>query len=275
MSPKAMKRLTKFCRFIFAPVLVIGLSGLTHAQSPYRTSWELDGPIAASAGLLGIGALVVADNPDPLTQSEIAMLSPEGINAFDRGAIGNYSEGAGTASDLVVYATIAAPLVLLTQDRVGNDWQTYLSMYAETMALTGFAAQVVKGIAPRTRPFVYNPDAPLEPKLERDARKSFYSSHSAFAFASAVFLSVTYQEYFPSSSLHGFVWAGSLLLASTVGSLRYVAGAHFPTDILVGAAIGSAVGYVIPLLHRVETGDLSVFPAFHGQSTGLLIRYRL
>ena len=258
-----------------AVVLIIpGFVGTTYSQSPYRLSWELDGPLAASAGLLGIGAIVVADNQNPLSSADVEMLSPNNVNGFDRGATDNYSEDASTASDWLVYATIAAPLALLTQDPAGSDWQTYLTMYAETMALTGFTAQLVKGSVPRTRPFVYNQEAPLEPKLERDARKSFYSSHSAFAFASAVFFSATYQAYFPKSTLHGYVWAGSLLLASAVGSLRYVAGAHFPTDILVGAAVGSAIGYLIPLLHRADLGRMSVRPASDGDNASLSVSFR-
>jgi len=266
--------MTNSLTYIAIALSIPGLGFTTYAQSPYRVSWELDGPLVASAGLLGIGAIVVADNQSPLSAVEVEMLSPNEVNGFDRGATDNYSEGASTASDWLVYSTIAAPLVLLTQDAVRSDWRTYLAMYAETMALTGFTAQLVKGSVPRTRPFVYNPEAPLEPKLERDARKSFYSSHSAFAFASAVFFSTTYQAYFPTSTLHGYVWAGSLLLASAVGSLRYVAGAHFPTDILVGAAVGSAIGYLIPLLHRADLGRMSVRPASDGDNAKLSVCYR-
>ena len=94
-----------------------------------------------------------------------------------------------------------------------------------------------------------------------DARKSFYSSHTAFAFASAVFLSTTYDEYFPESRWRGWIWAVSLTGASTVGYLRYAAGEHFPTDILAGALLGAATGYLVPVLHRIGAEKISVRPA--------------
>ena len=42
--------------------------------------------------------------------------------------------------------------------------------------------------------------------------------------------------------------------AATTGYLRYAAGRHYPTDILVGAAMGAFVGYLVPSLHELE-GD--------------------
>jgi membrane-associated phospholipid phosphatase len=41
-----------------------------------------------------------------------------------------------------------------------------------------------------------------------------------------------------------------LLLAATVGTLRVLSGKHFPTDVLTGAVVGSALGWLIPELHR-------------------------
>jgi membrane-associated phospholipid phosphatase len=38
-----------------------------------------------------------------------------------------------------------------------------------------------------------------------------------------------------------------------VGSLRVAAGRHFPTDVLVGALAGSAIGMVIPWAHARRT----------------------
>ena len=159
--------------------------------------------------------------------------------------------------------------------RIGEDWQTYTLMYAETMLLTGATVQLVKGLVGRTRPYAYNPDVPLETKTDADARKSFYSSHTAFAFASAVFLGVTYSDYFPGSRWRPFVWAVSLSAAAAVGYLRYAAGEHFPTDILTGAAIGAAIGYLVPALHRVGSEEqVSLSPALGARSAYVSVVFR-
>jgi membrane-associated phospholipid phosphatase len=87
------------------------------------------------------------------------------------------------------------------------------------------------------------------------------------AFASAVLLSTLFCDYFPESKYKPLVWTGSLLLATTVGYLRFVSGVHFPTDILGGAVFGSAVGFLVPQLHQnsnssEESNNLSyrIFP---------------
>jgi len=54
-------------------------------------------------------------------------------------------------------------------------------------------------------------------------------------------------------------------MASIVGSLRYEAGEHFPTDILVGAVAGNAIGYLIPWMHHIGKENVSITPSvLHG-----------
>ena len=244
------------------------------AQSPYKTELTKDAVIV-SAGLgTGIAALLWHDGLDSLTVEEINSLSRDDVNAFDRGATYHYSASASTASDILVYTLIASPLAMMFDKRVRDDWEVFLLMYAETMLWTGVSAQLVKNTIARTRPFVYNPDVPLDDKTTRDARKSFYSSHTAYAFASALFLSTTYSSYFPESRWRPYIWVGSLSAAALVGYLRYRAGMHFPTDILAGAAVGALIGYAIPALHHVNTGDYSVGPAFQYGGIGFKFTMR-
>ena len=42
-------------------------------------------------------------------------------------------------------------------------------------------------------------------------------------------------------------------LATLTGSFRVFAGQHFMTDVIAGAAIGAACGYLVPLLHQSST----------------------
>ena len=105
------------------------------------------------------------------------------------------------------------------------------------------------------RPFVYNPDVALEKKMSVNARKSFFSGHTSVAFAAMIFLSTVHSKYYPDSDWKPFIWGGTILLASSVGYLRIIAGAHFPSDVIVGALVGSAVGYLIPRIHETDTSN--------------------
>jgi len=248
-------------------VIALALEGISllgapsaHCQSPFRLESGREIAILSSGVVAGGGALLAQSRIEGLSVAEITALSPENVNAFDRGAIWNESERANQVSDILAYGLIVSPLAMLLDHEVRCDWETYAIMYSETMLLTGTTVQLAKGLVARTRPYAYNPDVPLERKEEVDARKSFYSSHTAFAFASAVFLSTTYAEYFPGSRWQGWIWAISLAGASTVGYLRYAAGEHFPTDVLVGAVLGAATGYIVPALHKAGQNKISIRP---------------
>jgi membrane-associated phospholipid phosphatase len=61
---------------------------------------------------------------------------------------------------------------------------------------------------------------------------SMPSRHTAFAVLAAVFLSAVYPRVSP------LVWG----LAVVVGVARVLTGAHYPTDVLAGAALGLLIG---------------------------------
>ena len=108
-----------------------------------------------------------------------------------------------------------------------------------------------------------------------DPEGSFFSRHTSLAFASAVFLATTHDAYYPDSEARPYVWAGSLLAAAAVGWMRYEAGEHFPTDIIAGAVVGSAVGYAVPRLHRAGEKRLILIPFRNGGRTGVMLEVRI
>jgi undecaprenyl-diphosphatase len=78
---------------------------------------------------------------------------------------------------------------------------------------------------------------------EQPLDTSFPSGHTAGSFAAAVALSGVYPEDRPLL----------LLLASAVGVSRVYLGHHFPSDVLVGAAAGAAVGMLASCLGHLGT----------------------
>lgn len=201
----------------------------------------------------GVGLTLDTRRP-PLTTDEIARLDPLDVNGLDRSATTRWSPGADTASDILAYTSMVAPAALLLTDHGSREPWTLTLMYAETLLLNSGMVFFLKSLVSRTRPYVYNDDPriPREEKCTRFARRSFPSGHTANAFTAATFLSMVHQRLHPGSSANAWVWAGSLTVASATGVLRYMAGKHFPTDILVGAAVGTLTGWLVPELHEVN-----------------------
>jgi membrane-associated phospholipid phosphatase len=100
----------------------------------------------------------------------------------------------------------------------------------------------VKASFPRNRPsFRHQKVAVVVGEQPLDT--SFPSGHTAGSFAAAVALSSVYPKDRPLL----------LLLASAVGVSRVYLGHHFPSDVLVGAAAGAAVGMLASRLAHLRT----------------------
>jgi membrane-associated phospholipid phosphatase len=255
-------------------VLLLWTSGLLFAQSPYKISWEKDTYILGIGSTTAIGGYFLDNSVTPLSPADIEQLSRETINMFDRSAAYNYSETASSTSDILRNILAVAPLALIADKSIQNDLLTIGVMFTEVAAYVAGTNLTSKGSIQRIRPFVYNPNAPRQEKLTADAGKSFFSGHTTIAFASAVFLSTVYGDYNPNSEWKPYICAGSLLTASVVGYLRYEAGKHYPTDILVGAFVGGIIGYAIPWMHREGNRNVSLIPGSNRSDYGFSIQMR-
>ncbi|RJR29956.1 MAG: phosphatase PAP2 family protein, partial [Candidatus Latescibacterota bacterium] len=230
--------------------------------------------IGGAAALAVAGAAAVEGRSRDMTLGEIEALSRSEINGFDRGAAYNYSETARTASNVLIAAIVAAPLALAADDRARSDWRTVSAMYLETIAFAAAVPSYAKASFARIRPQVYNPDAPMDVRTSDEPRCSFFSRHASIAFASAVFLSTVHDAYRPHSGARPFVWAASLLAAASVGAARCEAGKHFPTDVIAGAVVGSAAGWLVPRAHRAGGGLTALAPLAPGGGMGVTFELR-
>ena len=245
----------KFNKIIIA-IFVLGVSINIYAQSPYEVSWEKDRAVL----LVGIPLITIGFALEmsitPLTLDEVKNLDRQNIPKIDRFASYNYSESAANLSDILLYTCIASPFLLLSSNAVRNDFGTVYGMYAEALLFGIGLPSYGKGGAQRIRPYAYNPEAPIEKKLTSESKKSFFSGHTSAAFTSTIFLSSVYSTYYPDSKWKPYIWTGSILIASTVGYFRITAGAHFLTDVLVGALVGASIGYIIPKIHETDKNNI-------------------
>jgi len=176
------------------------------------------------------------------------------IPAYDRWAIGYYSPGLSTLSDVLVLLEGAAPAAF-----AGADWQrgeetsgeawTEAVVYGEVVAYASAASLLSKSFRLHPRPLAFTDAAPYAERSAGDARSSFVSEHATGAFAAGVFTAYMYQLKHPQSACIPWVWAGAMGTAAATGALRVFSGKHFPSDVLAGAILGSVVGYAVPRLH--------------------------
>ncbi len=258
-------------------ILNFSLFTVSPAQSPYQLKARREIALLGIGAATGVTSLVLGSRLEPLTRAEIVGLNRSDVPAYDRGATFNFSLAADQASDVTLagnWAVLGGVTLLAKPMR--QDVVTVGVMYFETLLLANGIQRSVKNLVQRTRPFVYNPDAPLDDKLEKDARRSFFSGHATNAFATAVFTGEVFRHYFPNSKLKPVVWIGSLGLATATAVLRYEGGLHYPSDLVAGAAFGTLIGWGIPKLHEVknrsELGQrLDLQPWSNGQATGIYL----
>jgi membrane-associated phospholipid phosphatase len=263
-----------FARGIGALLLALNCVAWTHdvaAQSPYDLETKREWFLLGGGAVLGISALAVINSVEPLTYEEIAALDPEDINGFDRDGVQPYRDT--HAGDALLYASFVLPLTLLGPEETRADWKILGVMWAETVLLSAGINGVVKGLASRTRPYVYDPQTPEEKKLDRDARLSFYSGHTSATAANCFFVAKVFNDYLENRAAKAAIWTGAAVYPALTGYLRRDSGHHFRTDVIVGYCIGALVGYFVPELHRVKTTDrFSIYPAPLDGSVGLGMR---
>ncbi len=211
------------CNFNFVYILAIFVLFQTNifSQSPYSLDAGRELAIFGGGILLGIVDLKIIENTEPIPYDELKTLSRKNINSFDRGATYNWSPRAADWSDILLITSIASPLLLFTSSAVRDDAGTYTTMYLQNILTTYSVSHLPKPLVRRYRPYSYNTEVDDSIRIRKGATLSFFSAHTSVSFASAVFLSVTFNKYNPNSNLTPYIWGTSLIIASAVGYLRY------------------------------------------------------
>lgn len=228
---------------------------------PYELTRDDDVPLISAASWLGFAAISIQSDMPGLSPDELARLDSRQVNRFDRSATRHWSGRANTASNWLERLLLPLPALLALSDRGQDEPVTTLTMYGETVLLTNTTIQLLKGTIRRTRPYAYNTSPQISTRLKQNkkTRRSFPSGHAANTFAAAVFTGSLFEQMYPRSNYRPLVWSGVLAAAAMTGYLRYTAGRHYPTDIIVGAAIGAAIGYFVSKIHEANLSDHSTF----------------
>jgi membrane-associated phospholipid phosphatase len=253
--------LTVFC-------ILLAMASLTYA-SPYQTSSGRETTFFASGGLLYLGGAIKASNNTAPTVAELENLNRENVPAFDRAYVGRWDPDFEKLSDVFLASSLVFPTALMLSNR--NDAKTLGLMYAETLVLATGGVNLSKGVAQRYRPFVYGYRAPLRYRLEKDAKRSFFSGHAAEIASSLVFTAKVYSDYHPDSRYQPYVWGVAIIGAISGSWLRVEAGLHFPSDAVAGMLWGGLIGYAVPALHHKNQTRVSIIPFVHDGQRGAII----
>jgi hypothetical protein len=251
----------------------VPLQGQNSTNVKYSMHFGTEAMIISTGMLLALPSLFAKKKA--LSAGEISLLNRDDISSFDRGATYNHSKTAKKVSDITVGVAVGLPALLFTLSGPRDNFWNIVVLYAESFSLTFGLTQFVKTVVDRKRPLMYNPDVSLDDKLKSDNLKSFYSSHTAMAFNGAVFFATVFSQHYPDSKLNFAVWPLSLGVASLVGYMRYKAGKHYPSDILIGAAVGSLFGVLVPVLHKkYEKSNVALMPVT-GEFNGLIFMIKI
>ncbi len=166
------------------------------------------------------------------------------------------------ASDVLVSFLISYPLVV---DTLGVAWwhrgsdevATQMALInAETYAVSLGLQSLTTVIGSRERPYGRTCGAGLD-AISVDCTasnryRSYFSGHTSMAFTGAA-LTCTHHAYlhlYGGGAPDTVACAGGLVLAGLTGFFRIMGDRHYASDVLSGALVGSATGFLVPwLLH--------------------------
>lgn len=176
------------------------------------------------------------------------------VPEIDRWAMNPYNKvldniGTGTAIFDAVLPVVTYGMEFLFSNLPKKDGATLAVMYAETLLTANAFKETMKINALRVRPYMYFDAYDTSAIAHHDFEFSLPSGHTVNAFAGATFLTYTFCTYYPESNWKIPVIATSYALAVGTGILRMTSGNHFFTDVLAGAALGSACGFLVPFAH--------------------------
>jgi len=216
-----------------------------------------------------------------LDSSQIISLNKNDVWSFDRIALDQFYPAPSsiyTISDIGLWLSYFSPALLFLDDEIRDDWLDITLLYMETQAIN-LNIYVWGGpvFTKRVRPLVYYEDSDWDFKLGKESTDSFFSGHVSITAGASFFLAKVLSDYHPElGAKKWLLYADALIPPAFVGYCRYRGMMHFPSDILIGAAVGAAVGVLVPHLYKITrkiNPDLSVLP-FIGRNTGIAFSMR-
>lgn len=263
-------RLVALSGGLAAMLTAAGARAQTAPPDGLRTDARVDVPVAAGAAGLWIGLELLKGTLAPAS-CRVCDRRADGSDALDtpdasvRAALRwNDTASAAVASNVTGFllapvASLGMGSIAAAADDRSHEAPANALVLIEAAALAGSLDEIVKLLVARQRPFAHFRDPAAIVPLDADENLSFYSGHTSLAFSLAVASgTIASMRRYP---LAPVVWASTLPIALVTGYLRIAADRHYFTDVLVGALLGSAVGFVVPFVfHRAPPAPADTAP---------------
>jgi hypothetical protein len=275
-----MKRfftLTLICLFIIPTNAQVGT---TDPDKVYKINYKAELPVTGGLLALNILGFSKLGKKPTLDSLDIIALNKDDIWGFDRITF-NQSlpapENIYTLSDIGLWTSYLLPSLLFLDDEIRGSWLDITMMYFETQSIN-LNLYIWGGPAftKRMRPIMYN-EGSWDYKLEKGTTDAFFSGHVSMAAGASFFMAKVYSDYHPElGSKKWLLFSAALVPPAFVGYCRYRGFMHFPSDVLLGAGVGAAVGVLGPHFHKIarnKNENISIVP-FSGNYTGMALSMR-
>jgi len=237
-----------------SPVSTVDLAAL-------KVDWVVDGTITGATLAVWVLPEFFKDSLVPATPR---WYSPPGMDVSVRTAIvwSNPAPAALTSDILVAAVPLGLGLWDFFEAQAAGGFRTAaedLLVITEAMAIAGALTTVTRYTTVRIRPFAYYGQGSGVP----EDRLSFWSGHTTTAFSAAA--AAGYVAQVRGYDSWPWVYATGFTAAAAVSYLRMAGDKHWMTDVLVGAAVGTGIGFLVPWLHRRSPrASLRVVPHSNG-----------
>lgn len=242
----------------------------------YRIKKKVDIPVTAVGMGWSLYAFTKIYSKDKSTAAEVLALDKNDLASYNRFGADVYHPQAAKTSDYIFYGSMPLPLLLLADKEIRKDAGKIGFLYLESMAITGLLYTGATFFVDKYRPYAYNPETPLEKRMGGGAKNSFFAGHVALVGTSTFFIAKVYSDYHPNSSFRHVLFGLATAATASTAYLRYRSGQHFFDDLVIGTAIGTLTGILVPKWHKnpdqAKTG-FKLMP-YYGRDKGLALVYR-
>jgi membrane-associated phospholipid phosphatase len=241
----------------------------------YEIYPAVDIPIVAAGSIWSIYALSKIYSKTSPTVQEIQGLNKDNIPAFDRWSVYPYNDKLEKLSYYPFYASIPLPFIFfLSTGKTSRDFFRLSFLYWETLSIMGVLGTASTFYVDRYRPYCYTDETSMDRRTSKVARNSFYSGHVEMVAAPTFLIAKVYSDYYPESRIKWVFYGFAATITAATAYTRLRGGDHFPSDIILGAVVGTLSGILVPEFHKNNNSDLSVLPYSNEMAKGFSFIYQ-